>query len=97
MVVGQWLPVTVGGVGGRRLLVRVAQQGGAGQGGGVVAPVGHAGLVTPHTALTWRTGLTTPEVEDCSEELLAPAIFCHKDPALVLYGIRAPKIDPFRA
>ena len=52
MVVGQWFPVTVGGVGGRRLLVRVAQQGGAGQGGGVVAPVGHAGLVTPHLALT---------------------------------------------
>ena len=47
-----------------------------------------------------------------SEELLAPALLCHKEPVrsklvggfgtkypptLVLYGIRAPTIGPFRA
>ena len=59
------------------------------------------------------TGFSAAEVEDFSEELLAPAILCRKEPArasedsykgfqsagdtLVLYGIRAPIIDPFHA
>ena len=36
-------------------------------------------------------------VEVRSEELLAPALLCHKEPELDLYSIRAPIIGPFSA